>query len=226
MARLSYPRAGEPRPEPLPPETRTVGQLVAESIRLYGHRFWRALPLGVGVAVMNQISANHGANVQSIILWAAAPVLAASYVGASVLLAQERPPARVLVLAVAAGTAVFLPVPILLRLYLLPAIGWLAFAGLTVPVVVIERLSPLDAFRRARKLALVDYIHALGSLATLALVYFLSRAVLLFLLRSQADTAVRTAALLADLALAPLLFLGAALLYVDQSARAAARAAR
>jgi hypothetical protein len=226
MARLSYPRAGEPRPEPLPPETRTVGQLVAESIRLYGHRFWRTLPLGLGVAVMNQVSANHGSNVQTIVLWAAAPVLAASYAGASVLLAGHRPPARVIALAVAAGTAVFLPVPILLRLYVLPGIGWLAFAGLTVPVVVIERLRPLDAFRRARKLALVDFVHALGSLCTLALVYFLSRAVLLFLLRSQADTTIRTAAFLADLALAPLLFLGAALLYVDQAARAAVRAAR
>jgi hypothetical protein len=223
MARLSYPRAGEPRPEPLPPESRTVGQLVAESVRLYGHRFWRALPLGLGVAAMNQVSANHGANVQTIVLWAAAPVLAASYAGASALLAEDRPPTRVLALAVVAGTVVFLPVPILLRLYLLPAIGWLAFAGLTVPVVVMERRRLVDAFHRARKLALVDYVHALGALATLALVYFLSRAVLLFLLRSQADTTVRTAAFLADLALAPLLFLGAALLYVDQAARAAAR---
>jgi hypothetical protein len=223
MARLSYPRAGEPRPAPLPPEARTVGQLVAESIRLYGHRFWAAVPLGLGVALMNQISANHGANYQSVVLWAAAPVLAASYAGAAALLADRRPPARVLALAVAAGTAVFLPVPILLRLYLLPAIGWLAFAGLTVPVVVIERRGLLDAFQRARRLALADYVHALGSLATLSLVYFLSRAVLLFLLRSQADTTVRTAAFLADLVLAPLLFLGAALLYVDQAARAASR---
>ena len=30
-------------PPPLPPETRTVGQLVAESIRLYGARFWPSL---------------------------------------------------------------------------------------------------------------------------------------------------------------------------------------
>src|SRR2546423_1896135 len=33
-------------PPPLPPETRTVGQLVAESIRLYGRRFWQTLARG------------------------------------------------------------------------------------------------------------------------------------------------------------------------------------
>ena len=30
-------------PPPLPPETRTVGQLVAESVRLYGDNFWPSL---------------------------------------------------------------------------------------------------------------------------------------------------------------------------------------
>jgi hypothetical protein len=44
----------QPRPEALPPETRPVGQLVAETLRLYGHLFWRALPLGLSVAVADQ----------------------------------------------------------------------------------------------------------------------------------------------------------------------------
>ena len=30
-------------PAPLPPAERTVGQLVAETIRAYGDNFWRAL---------------------------------------------------------------------------------------------------------------------------------------------------------------------------------------
>ena len=30
----------EPLPPPLPPETRTVGQLVAETLKLYGRHFW------------------------------------------------------------------------------------------------------------------------------------------------------------------------------------------
>ena len=40
-----------PLPPPLPPETRTVGQLVAEALKLYGARFWPALALGVGPAI-------------------------------------------------------------------------------------------------------------------------------------------------------------------------------
>ena len=42
-------------PHPLPPEERTVVQLVAETIRAYGAQFWRALPLGLPVAVATQI---------------------------------------------------------------------------------------------------------------------------------------------------------------------------
>src|SRR5919204_450085 len=39
-------------PPPLPPETRTVGQVVAEAIRLYGARFWPSLALGIGPALL------------------------------------------------------------------------------------------------------------------------------------------------------------------------------
>ena len=46
MARRRTSRTRE-LPPPLPPERRTVGQLVAESIRLYGLSFWKALALGV-----------------------------------------------------------------------------------------------------------------------------------------------------------------------------------
>src|SRR5439155_5481440 len=56
MARTARtPRKKAPLPAPLPPETRTVGQLVAETIRLYGERFWVSLPLGLPVAVIDQI---------------------------------------------------------------------------------------------------------------------------------------------------------------------------
>jgi len=46
------------------------------------------------------------------------------------------------------------------------------------------------------------------------------------LLHSQSDTGLRVAVFLSELVLSPLLYLGAALLYVDQSARTAVAAAR
>ena len=52
MARLSYPAPGQPRPAALPPERRTVGQLVAESINAYGERFFPSLALGIGPALI------------------------------------------------------------------------------------------------------------------------------------------------------------------------------
>ena len=88
-----------------------------------------------------------------------------------------------------------------------------------MPVTVIEDLPARAALGRAVELCRADYVHALGSLATLVIVFFLTRVVMGFLLRDQADAAVRVAVFLADLVVSPLLFLGAALLYFDQAAR-------
>src|SRR5256886_2924133 len=62
MARLSYPRAAEPRPAALPPGERTVGQLVAESIRIYGERFVRCLAIGVPPAALALLTAHVSRN--------------------------------------------------------------------------------------------------------------------------------------------------------------------
>ena len=213
-------------PPPLPPGERTIGQLVAETIRLYGDRFWRVLPLGLSIAVVEQIAVGQSANVQTAVLWAGTPLITASYIGATLLLAKEQPPRRALLQALAAGTIVFLPVPVLVRLFVLPGILWLALFGLVVPVIVLEGLRFRDAFARARTLALADYVHAAGSLSTLAIVFFLTRFTLFFLLRSQGDVVDRVASFLADLVLSPLLFVGGALLYLDQRERVGGRRAR
>jgi hypothetical protein len=126
---------------------------------------------------------------------------------------------RTFLTAFAIGTLVFLPVGILVWFFVLPAVAWLAFAGLTVPAVLDGELGARDALRRGGRLSGVDYAHALGTLATLVIVYFLSRSALLFLLHGQADATLRTAAFLADLVLSPIIFLGSAQLYLDQKAR-------
>jgi hypothetical protein len=208
-----------PLPEPLPPAERTVGQVVAEGIRLYSARWAPSLALGLPIALVDQASEGRSLTVQTLILWAGTPLLTAAFVGAVVLAAPVAVPRRSLVTAYLCGLLVFAPVPVLVRLFVLPALAWLALFGMSVPAAALERLGLRAALARGRQLAAADYVHALGSLCALGIVYFVTRAMLFFLLRGQADAAERVAAFLGDLVVSPLLYLGAALVYFDQSAR-------
>ncbi len=80
-----------------------------------------------------------------------------------------------------------------------------------------------DALRRGLELGRADYVHALGSLAALVIVVGVGELTLTALLRTQGEASARAALALADVVLSPLLFLGGAMLYLDQAARAAAR---
>ena len=210
-------------PPALPPETRTVGQLVAEAIRLYGARFWPSLALGIGPALLGVAAAElHGALRVAIVVGLGPLVLASSYAGA-VALVRPIGRGRYVAVALAAGYLAFLPVCVS-RLWIFPgiylvALAWLAFVGLAVPAALVERRGYADALRRGVQLARADYVHALGSLATLAITIFLTGLVIFFSLREGSGQALRIAAVLAFIVLAPLFVLGAAVLYVDQAAR-------
>jgi hypothetical protein len=208
-----------PLPPPLPPETRTVGQLVAEALKLYGNHVRAALALGLSVTAINQVSAGRETLVQVLVLAAGAPLMAASYAGASAIVGDVRPSAPDAARAILVGAAVFVPAAFLTVLFILPAIAWLALVGLVVPAIVIERRRTRDGLRRAVQLARADYVHALGSLATLAILFGVVKLTLALLLKDLGDAGERLALGLADLVVSPLLFLGAALLYVDQAAR-------
>jgi hypothetical protein len=193
---------------------------VAESLRLYGRRFWAVLPLGLVPAGLDQALHRRGWVTETVVLLTlGAGAMTIAYERAAVIVLDAKPDRRRLLRAFAIGVVAFLPIPVLVHLYILPSLAWLALVGLAVPVALVEGTGFADSFRRAVRLARADYIHALGSLATLALVYFLSRTVLVLLLQGQGDQTERIALFLGDLALSPLLFVGGALLYVDQSAR-------
>jgi hypothetical protein len=220
MARPTYPRAGEPRPAALPPKDRTVGQLVAESVRFYGENFFRCLGLGVPPALLAVVTANVSKTLELVLAPTVyGPLLSVSLIAACVMLLDRRPPTRRLVAAGVVGWIVFAPVPFLVVALVLPALIWLAAFGLVVPVVVAEELPLRDSFRRAWRLARADYVHALGSLATLAIVVGLTQAMLVFILRGAGGAAIDVAVVLANIVISPLLFIGTALLYVDQAAR-------
>jgi hypothetical protein len=196
---------------------------VAESLRLYGARFWPSLALGIGPALLGIAAAELGDPARIVVVLAAGPVLlSASYAGA---VALVRPVARgrQVRIALAVGSLAFLPLCVS-RLWIFPgiyllALGWLALVGLSVPAALVERRGFVDALRRGMQLARADYIHAIGSLATLVITTFLTGLVLFFALREASDQAIRVAGLLAILVLAPVFMLGAAVLYLDQSAR-------
>jgi hypothetical protein len=210
-------------PPPLPPETRTVGQLVAEAVRLYGARFWPSLALGIGPALLGIAAAELEGAVRDVIVLGAGPfVLAASYAGA-VALVRPIGRGRYVAVALAVGFVAFLPVCVS-RLWIFPgiylvALAWLALVGLAVPAALVERRGYADALRRGVQLARADYVHAVGSLATLAITIFLTGLVVFFAIREGSGQALRIAAVLALLILAPVFVLGAAILYVDQAAR-------
>jgi hypothetical protein len=202
-------------PAPLPPGERTMGQLVAETIRLDGHVFWRALPLGLAPALADQLSVHETLLVQMLVYWALTPVFVAAYLWACRLV-HGVPVTRA---AVGVALLVWLPFPALRAVFILPGIAWLALIGLAVPAAMVERLRFRDALVRGRELGLADYAHALGSLAALVIVVGASANVLSALLHSQGSNGQRVALFLSDLVLGPLLFLGGALLYFDQAAR-------
>jgi hypothetical protein len=243
------PRRPEPRPAPLPPERRTLGQLVAETVRFYQQHFFQSLPLGISVAAITQLTFAFGHRhveprghpppkwfhePKSILgggiettTTLGALLLTVSYIAGIILVTGVRPDGRRIVTAYVLGVLVFVPTPLLaavLGLLALPALAYLAFFGWVVPVALIDGTGYRESFRRSVRLGRADYVHALGGLATLVIVFYVVRLMLALLLRGGGEITERSAAALADLVLSPMLFIGSALLYLDQAARLKARA--
>ena len=205
-------------PPPLPPAERPAGQVVGEAIRLYGSRLGASLALGILAAVWTTLPRilDEDSVLFRFLPLLGAVLLSAAYVGAVALAAGRS--IRVGP-AFAAGLVVFLPFQFLLVFLVLPALAWLAAVGLAVPALGLEQRPFLDGFRHAFALARADLVHALGSLAALAIVVVVATATMTFVLRDFGDQAVTAASFIAWVIVSPVFFLGAALLYYDQAAR-------
>jgi hypothetical protein len=176
----------------------TLGELLAETVRIYGERVWTALGLGaiyagtlIGSALVH--IALHFA-VASIMLVGLPFVLASSYL-----------------------------------LLVLVAALWIAFVGFAVPVAVVERTEERSgwagavayALERTLTLARAEYLHAAGVAAALLLVNLFVGIILRVTLVGFADNTAVVAGLIAQLVLAPFVFIGLSVLYFEQRARAA-----
>jgi hypothetical protein len=218
MARKGRPE--EPLPPPLPPESRPIGQLVAEAIRLYGRRFWPSLALGLPVGLFGALASVLDGTPRFLVsVTLGTVVVTLTYVAASAIAAERPLPRRRLLVGFAAGVIVFLPFPLLVLLYILPAVAWLALVGLAVPAAVIEGRGLRASLRRGVELGKADYVHALGGMATLAIIFYLSTRVMAIAINAGSGQAAEIARPLAEGVLWPVVVLGSALLYFDQAAR-------
>ena len=105
------------------PETRTVGQLVADTIRLYGERFWRVLPLGLSVAVVDQLFQNLSREGWVLLMVTVGGLLmTASYTAACLIALGKSTDIRTWGRALLAGWVAFFPVPAYARGYAIPLI--------------------------------------------------------------------------------------------------------
>jgi hypothetical protein len=204
-----------------------VGQLVAESIRLYGRRPPVAFLIGLLVAAVNllTLALSREAAVVSLPL-AGGLLLTPAYLLAISLVTGVSLRGPDVGRAYLVGFLVFLPFPFLATVFVLPGLAWLALVGLAVPAALVERLPIKQAFARGIALARVDYVHVLGGLAALALVVFVTQGAVYVALRAYAENTARVAAALAALVASPTLFFGAAVLYLDQEARLRSRGDR
>jgi hypothetical protein len=211
-----------------------LGELLAETTRLYGARLWAGVGLGAVTAasfvlgvLLPEAAAVALLSVSLAFCWAAATRLVAgdSFAEAWAQVALRVPALLVFTVVATVPFALALSQQLLLVLF---AVLWLAGTGFGIPVAVMERpAEQLDflhrlgwLLRRSLALARAEYLHAAGVIAALVILYLFLSVILFGLLRGFAENGDVAAAAIAQVVLAPFFFLGLAVLYFEQRARA------
>jgi hypothetical protein len=210
-----------------------LSELLAETVRLYGHRFGAALGLGLptGAAYLATL-----VTPLALDLVIVAVAFTASYAAAARLAAGDpfweawaqvglRTPILVVL-----GVVVAVPFAVAVtQLFLIiPAVAWLGLTGFSIPVAMLERDEeggnwfqrvgfPLS---RALSLARAEPLHAIGIVSAFVIVYIVLGIVLASALIGFADNGREVAIAIAQVILAPLFFLGLSVLYFEQKVRA------
>jgi hypothetical protein len=210
-----------------------LGEVFAETVRVYGERIWAALGLGLVTAVGFVVGLFVHPVVVAVVLsvaitacWAAATrILAGDDFGAAWRsVARHALPLLVFTFVATLPFALALSQLVLIVV----AVAWLAATGFTIPVTVAEEPPEgLDFvhrlgydLRRSIELARAEYFHAAGVIAALVILYLLLAVVLIGALRGFGENGDVAAVALAQIVLAPFFYLGLAVLYFDQRARA------
>ena len=210
-----------------------LGEILAETVRLYGERFAAALGLGLPIAGVFLVTLVTPAllNIALLALAFTATYAAAARVAAGDGLFEAWAQAglrlpTLLVLSIVVAVPFALGVS---QLYLLiPSVAWLAFTGFSIPVAVLEtdpsakswfdRLS--FTLYRSTSLVRVESLHVVGVIAAFVIVEIVLGIPLAAGLAGFGDNGREIAIALTQAILAPLFFLGLSVLYFEQNARA------
>lgn len=218
---------------PPPDRPLALGELLAETTRLYGERLWSSFGLGVVVAGAFLLARATPDLLDVLILalgftgayGAAARLAAGDRFGEAWAQVGLRLPV-LLVLTFVVAIPFALAVGYLLLLIF--AVAWLAFTGFSIPVAMLERESGAEgwfdrvsyALFRSMTLARAEYVHAAGVAAALVLLYLLLGNLVAAALVGFAENGRIAAVALVQVVLAPFFFLGLSVLYFEQRARA------
>jgi hypothetical protein len=217
-----------------------LGEILAETTRLYGERLWAAFGIGL-LAAAAFVIAFTVPDILAIVAIAvaftacyaaAARIVAGDGLGEALAQVALRGPV-LLVLTVAASVpfalAIFVQAgdPVARLVLLFFAVAWLVFAGFSIPVTMVERPETSGWFsrlgrslRRSIELARAEYFHAVGITAALVLIYGLLGPLLAALLVGFAENGRTVSFALSQVVLAPFFFLGLSVLYFEQRSRA------
>ena len=218
-----------PPDRPLP-----LGELLSETIQIYTQRPWAAIGLGLvegGAYLLAALTPSLLdvfliALAFTLIYGAAARLVSGDTFAEAWAQVGLRAPVLLLFTFIVAVPAV-----IALTYLFLLVVGalWVALMGFTIPVAMLERDPEVkNAFDRiaysllrSMRLARAEYLHALGVIAALIIIYLVLGIVLGVALVGFADNGRVIASALVQVVLAPFFFLGLSVLYFEQRARAA-----
>ena len=210
-----------------------LGEVFAETVRLYGERIWAAFGIGLVTASTFVLALFTHPAIDFVLISLA---FTAGYAVAARVVAGDG--------FREAWAQVALRIPILLVLTLIAslpfalavsqvvllvvAVAWLAFSGFSIPVAMLEREPGRDhwferlgfAVQRSFSLARAEYFHAAGVIAALVVTNLVFGILLVAALTGFAENGGVAAFALAQVVLAPFFFLGLAVLYFEQRARA------
>ena len=216
-----------------------LGELLSETVRIYTQRPRAAVGLGLveGVAYLLASLTPDLLDVVVIglaftaILGAAARLVSGDTFAEAWAQVGLRSPTLVVLTFVVA-----IPAVIALTYLFLFVVGalWIALMGFSIPAAMLERDPEVrntfdriaHSLLRSIQLARTEYLHALGVVAALVMIYLVLGVALGAGLVGFADNGRVIAAALVQVVLAPFFFLGLSVLYFEQRARAAVSSPR